>query len=71
MDGTLACAVSHVRDATGRQISLSTMSTHAILTNTERAAQLKKRTRTTGIVLACVALTIMLTVWWARMGYPI
>ncbi|MGL4234081.1 MAG: hypothetical protein ACRDAM_02000 [Casimicrobium sp.] len=47
------------------------MATHAVLSNTERAAQLKKRTRKTGIVLTCVAFTIMLTVWWARMGYPI
>ncbi len=47
------------------------MATHAVLSNAERATQLKKRTRLTGIALACVALTIMLTVWWARMGYPI
>lgn len=46
------------------------MSTHATYSNTERAALLRKRARTTGIALACLALTIMLTVWWARMGYP-
>jgi hypothetical protein len=47
------------------------MSTHATYSDTARAAQLRKRVRTTGIALACLSLAIMLTVWWARMGYPI
>lgn len=47
------------------------MSTHATLADTERAAQLKKRARNTGFVLAGVVVFFMVTVWYARLGHTL
>jgi hypothetical protein len=47
------------------------MSTHATLADPVRAAQLKKRARTTGFVLAGVVVFVLFTVWYARLGHTL
>jgi hypothetical protein len=42
------------------------MSTHAHIADPDRAAQLKRRTRKTGLVLACIAFGISLSIWYVR-----
>jgi flagellar biosynthesis/type III secretory pathway M-ring protein FliF/YscJ len=44
------------------------MATHAQLNDPVRAAALKKRVRMTGIVLACVAFGIALSIWYSRVA---
>jgi hypothetical protein len=43
------------------------MSSHAQIADPSRAAALKRRTRMTGIALACVAFGIALSIWYVRM----
>jgi hypothetical protein len=47
------------------------MSTHATLADTERAALLRKRARTTGFVLVGVVVFVLFTVWYARLGHTL
>jgi hypothetical protein len=47
------------------------MSTHATLADPARAAQLKKRARVTGLVLAGVVVFFMVSVWYARLGHTL
>jgi hypothetical protein len=42
------------------------MSTHAQLADADRAAALKRRTRMTGLILACAAFGIALSIWYVR-----
>jgi hypothetical protein len=47
------------------------MSTHATIADPVRAAQLRKRARMTGLVLAGVVVFVVFTVWYARLGHTL